>query len=258
MSIEIIDSFGDNINVEPELGLYETRDFMGSKMPGLAIQLYSYDEDGFREPYATLTVNFGEFFSLKNCAYIDTNNNSFTSQLLDKGFCIDTGLTKHSGYCVYPLWKFDEDFLRSIDVNGLYDTYSKMFDRYIEKGDILPVEYREQEVLSDIVEALKCEGFEIDSSGDKIIAIINDVTLTGAEIYKYLLENVFDFNNDGSVEGLELEQNVDLRDLCEHHKVNYRDYAKKKLDKVINEAKAECDKGADNTGKDRGFEEREI
>lgn len=238
MNIEIIDSFGDIITVEPELGLYETRDFMGVKMPGLAIQLYSYDEEGFREPYATLTVNFGEFFSIKNCAYIDTNNNSFTAQLLDKGFCTDTKLTKHSGFCVYPLWQFDEAFLRSIDVHGLYDTYSKKFDRYMKQGGLMPVEYREEEVLSDIVDALKCKNFEIDSSGDKIIAIVNGESLEGADIYMYLLENVCDFKDDASIEGLDLEQTVDFKELCEHYEVNYTFFAKKKLDKVINEAKA--------------------
>ena len=241
MNIEIIDSFGDIITVEPELALYDTYDFMGVKMPGLAIQLYSYDEDGLREPYATLTVNFGEFFSIKNCAYIDTNNNSFTAQLLDKGFCTDTKLTKHSGYCIYPLWKFDEDFLRSIDVHELYDTYSKKFDRYMEQGGILPVEYREEEVLSDIVDTLECEDFEIDSSGDKIVVLANGKTLEGADIYKYLLENACTFKDDASIEGLDLEQNVDLKDLCEHYEVDYSFYAKKKLDKVINEAKAKSE-----------------
>ena len=251
MNIEIIDSFGDIVSVEPELGLYETRDFMGAKMPGLAIQLYSHDEDGYREPYATLTVNFGEFLSIKNCAYIDTNNNSFTAQLLDKGFCVDTKLTKHSGFCVYPLWKFDEDFLRSIDVNGLYDTYSKMFDRYIEKGGILPVEDREEEALSDIIDSLECEGLKIESMDDKIIAITKGETLVGAEIYTYLLENVCEFKDDGSIEGLDTEQNVDFKDLCEHHEVDYCDFARKKLDKVINEAKARSEKGVEDKSPDK-------
>ena len=258
MNIEIIDSFGDIVVVEPELGLYETRDFMGTKMPGLAIQLYSHDEEGFREPYATLTVNFGEFLSIKNCAFIDTNNNSFTAQLLDKGFCTDTTLTKHSGFCVYPLWKFDESFLRSIDANGLYETYSKMFDRYIEKGGILPVDYREYEALSDIVDSLDCEDIKIESMDGKIIAITKGETLVGADIYTHLLENVCDFTRDGSVEGLDLEQNVDFKDLCEYHEVDYCSFAKKKLDKLINEAKAKGGMVAEDFGKVGSMEEREL
>lgn len=252
MNIEIIDSFGDIVTVEPELCLYEVYDFMGTKMPGLAIQLYSYDEEGYREPYATLTVNFGEFLSIKNCAYIDTNNNSFTAQLLDMDFCTDTKLTRHSGFCIYPLWKFDEAFLRSIDVNGLYDTYSKMFDRYIEKGGILPVTDREHEALSDIVDALECENIKIESMDGKIIAITNGETLVGAEIYTYLLKNVCEFKDDGSIEGLDLEENVDFKDLCEHYEIDYCDFAKKNLDKVINEAKAKSEMVAEDKslGKD--------
>ncbi len=258
MNIEIIDSFGDTVTVEPELALYETRDFMGTKMPGLAIQLYSYDEEGVREPYATLTVNFGEFFNLKNCAYIDTNNNSFTEQLLDKGFCTDTGLKKHSGFCAYPLWKFDEDFLRAIDVNGFYETYSKMIDRYNKQGGILPVEYREKEVISDIAKSLKCEDFKLENTEDKIAASLNGKTLVGSEVYTYLLENVCTFKKDGSIEGLDTELNVDFKDLCEHNKVDYSAFAKKKLDKLINEAKAKSEQGAGDTGKTRSAEEREI
>ena len=258
MVLEIIDSFGDIVQVEPELGLYEMYDFMGAKMPGLAIQLYSYDEDGFREPYSTLTVNFGEFFSIKNCAYIDTNNNSFTSQLLDMGFCADTRLTKHSGFCVYPLWSFNEDFLRSIDVHGLYDTYSHMFDKYIEKGGILPVTDREYEALSDIVSSLKCKDIRIECMDDNIFAMIDGKTLVGPEIYTYLLENVCVFKKDYFVEGLDLEQNVDFRDLCHHHGVDYATFAENKLDKLINEAKAKSEQATTDVGKERSIEEREV
>ena len=258
MILEIIDSFGDIVKVEPELGLYETYDFMGAKMPGLAIQLYSYDEDGYREPYSTLTVNFGEFLSIKNCAYIDTNNNSFTSQLLDMGFCSDTRLTKHSGFCVYPLWGFNESFLRSIDTKGLYDTYSNMFDKYIEKGGILPVTDREYEALSDIVSSLKCKDIRIESMDDNIIAMTGGKTLVGPEIYEYLLENVCYFKENYFVEGLDLEQNVDFRDLCHHHGVDYATFAENKLDKLINEAKARSENAMKGMDKARSIEEREV
>ena len=49
---------------------------------------------------------------MKNCAYIDTNNCDFTDQLLEQGIAQPTGFTKHSGFCEYPLWVFDEEKLK--------------------------------------------------------------------------------------------------------------------------------------------------
>ena len=101
---------------------------MNREMPVLAIQLYFCSEEGNREIYTVLTVNMGEFISAKNCTYIDTNNNPFADQLLKMGFCSDTGFTKQSGFCTYPLWEFDEGFLKEIDVHGLYDIYETKFN----------------------------------------------------------------------------------------------------------------------------------
>lgn len=104
MKYTITDYFGDRVELEPCLELYTVHDFMGKEMPGLAIQLYFIDEE-FGEPelYEDLTVCFGEFISLRNAAYIDTNNCYFAQQLLEQGIAKDTGLKKHSGFCEYPL-----------------------------------------------------------------------------------------------------------------------------------------------------------
>lgn len=93
MKYTITDYFGDRVELEPCLELYTVRDFMGKEMPGLAIQLYFVDEE-FGEPelYEDLTVCFGEFISLRNAAYIDTNNCYFAPQLLEQGIAKDTGL----------------------------------------------------------------------------------------------------------------------------------------------------------------------
>ncbi len=227
--LEIIDSFGDKVVLEPELGLYETYDFMGNKMPGLGIQLYSYD-DGFREPYATLTVNFGEFLSVKDCAFIDTNNNLFTDQLLSMGFCSDTGLKKQSGFCEYPLWKFDKDFLKAIDANGLYDVYSRKYDNYIHNGPDLPVHARADEILDEVFSALGIEGAELEFAvaDGEVTANINGKKLVGAELYRYLLAEVCEYEDDGKIRGLDVDLCVDFKDLCEHNGVAYTDYSSKK------------------------------
>lgn len=111
----IRDCFGEQVALQPRLGLYSVTDFMGQEMPGLAIildRLGSTPEE--TEQYAVLTTSFGEFISIKDCAYIDANNCYFASQLLEQGIAENTGLTKRSGFCEYPLWRFKEDFLREI------------------------------------------------------------------------------------------------------------------------------------------------
>lgn len=130
MKYTITDYFGDRVELEPCLELYTVRDFMGKEMPGLAIQLYFVDEE-FGEPelYEDLTVCFGEFISLRNAAYIDTNNCYFAPQLLEQGIAKDTGLKKHSGFWEYPLWVFAEDFLREIGAEN-YKKYIEAYNSY--------------------------------------------------------------------------------------------------------------------------------
>ena len=224
--LEIIDSFGDKVVLEPELGLYETYDFMGNKMPGLGIQFY-FDDEGYKEPYATLTVNFGEFLSVKDCAYIDTNNNSFTNQLLSMGFCSDTGLKKQSGFCEYPLWKFDKDFLKAIDVHGLYDAYSRKYDNYIHNGPQLPVYDREGEIVSYVIDALGLT-CDIDFDSDGLVVRTNNNVYYREEFYRYLLSEVCEYEEDGKVKGLDVDLCVDFKDLCEHNGVKYSDYSSPK------------------------------
>lgn len=57
-------------------------------------------------------------------------NCDFAKQLLIYGFARNTGLTKNSGFCSYPLWVFDESFLAEIG-GEQYQQYSKAFDDYM-------------------------------------------------------------------------------------------------------------------------------
>ena len=101
-TFQITDCFGEQVTLQPRLGLYSVTDFGGQEMPGLAIildRLGSTPEE--TEQYAVLTTSFGEFIGAKDCAYIDTNNCYFAPQLLEQGFAENTGLTKSSGFCQY-------------------------------------------------------------------------------------------------------------------------------------------------------------
>lgn len=225
---EIVDSFGDAIEVEAELFLCNTYDFMKNKYPGIGVQLFSYDEDGYREPYATLTQNFGEFLSVRDCAYIDTNNCSFATQLLKMGFCMDTGFTKLSGRCSYPLWQFDREFLKEIDVHGLYSTYERKFEEYMKKGAQAPLKDREMDVVSDVLVALGVT-FEMDADSDGMVIWANDTVYYGAEIYRYLLAEVCEYEEAGAVKGMALDLCNDFYDLCVMNKVYPSNYNQKRV-----------------------------
>lgn len=130
MTFEIIDGLGNRVPVQPRVELYSVQDFMGKEMPGLAIVLDDLSVDPV-EQYAVLTLSFGEFISMKNSAYIDTNNCRFAQQLLDMGIAVDTGLRKSSGFCQYPLWVFKQEFLDEIGGEN-YATYMNCYNEYME------------------------------------------------------------------------------------------------------------------------------
>ena len=134
MQFNIKDYFGSQVTVKPSVELYSVRDFMGKELPGLAVELNEVDSDGIKTPYTMLTTSFGEFISIKNAAYIDTNNCPFAEQLLEQGIAQPTGLTKSSGFCQYPLWIFNEDFLKEHGGES-YQKYSDEFDSYINQDD---------------------------------------------------------------------------------------------------------------------------
>lgn len=73
----------------------------------LAIQLYCND-DGYMEPWSTMTTNLSVKLPA-DCAYIDTNNNGYeiVDWIIKNEFGVPTGEVRQSGYCVYPLVKFD-------------------------------------------------------------------------------------------------------------------------------------------------------
>lgn len=104
-----------------------------SKVYGIAIQAF---KDG--EPYGTMTVNLSnmisgecEMIGIKNAAYIDTNNFPWAETFLKRGIAVDTGFTKQSGFCEYPLYQFDEGWLKLLKplvADRNYDLYEKKYN----------------------------------------------------------------------------------------------------------------------------------
>ncbi len=170
----ITDYFGEKIELSPRVELYTVQDFMGESLPGLAVVLDKVASDtGEKEQYSVLTVSFGEFIVIKNCAYIDTNNNSFTEQLLKQGIAEPTGLHKNSGFCSYPLWHFNEDFLKAIGGDN-YKEYSDAYDRYMCLNLPGEEEIDSEEVSQSTKDDNSLEG-KISSAKEKSLKSSNNV-----------------------------------------------------------------------------------
>ena len=126
-----VKGFDKEFEIKPHLKLVTVTDFIDGKQHNISIS-FTYKEDGNELPFANFTLNFGEFIGLKNCAYVDTNNCWFADEILETGIAVDTGLTKISGHCKYPLWQFDEDFLKSVN-EEMYRKYSDEYDQYMKE-----------------------------------------------------------------------------------------------------------------------------
>lgn len=117
------------IELDAQLRLYKVFDYMQQEKSGIAIALYSKRESTgeYDELFVVATKSFGEFIGLPNVAYMDLNNCPYAEEFIKLGFAEDTGLNKQSGMCLYPLWQFKEDFLKSLGEEN-YKTYIEQYE----------------------------------------------------------------------------------------------------------------------------------
>ena len=85
----------------------------------LAIQVLCKDleeKNPYWEPFSTLTVWVAPVHTSDRCAYVDTNNNpeELITKLEEMGVMSKTGFTVSSGFCDYPEYEFDEEWLKCI------------------------------------------------------------------------------------------------------------------------------------------------
>lgn len=101
-----VESCGVKHNVAVKLNKYIVND-------NLAIKLFEPDEG----PFATITINLGDL--PEGCAYIDTNNCPWATDLIRKyNLGTFTGITTCSGYCTYPLYYMNIDELEKYRLEG--------------------------------------------------------------------------------------------------------------------------------------------
>ena len=100
--------------VETDFGTYEVELGVSEYLNNgsLAIQLIDAKE---YEPFATLTVNIDEKGTSKETAYVDINNCPWAKKFIEDNELGDfTGKYRKSGFCVYPLYKFNLDKIKEV------------------------------------------------------------------------------------------------------------------------------------------------
>ena len=75
---------------------------------GIAVEMLAEVEDGYFEPWATITVNLPETAECaENCAFLDTNNcRGIRAFLEENDLAQSTGRLAYSGFCSYPEFNF--------------------------------------------------------------------------------------------------------------------------------------------------------
>ena len=69
------------------------------------------------EPYADLTVNIESVGASENCAFVDTNNCRWAEKFItENGLGEDTGIKGRSGFCTYPLYKFNLEKMADMEL----------------------------------------------------------------------------------------------------------------------------------------------
>ncbi len=145
--ITINDLEGNPQKLLPIFFTYKVPDMLGDQALIPAMGFMNIENE--QQPYGVLTKCFGEFIGLKNCVYIDTNNIRFANQLLEMGIAKDTGFYKQSGFCKYPLWEFDERFLKELGGKE-YIKYSERFDEIMDMYSISNDDEESEDEIEDI------------------------------------------------------------------------------------------------------------
>ena len=180
---------------------------------GFGIALQAYQEG---EPYGVATVNVPsvtgicEFIGIKNAAYMDTNNFPWVTEFLDKGIAKDTGFTRRSGFCEYPLYQFDESWLKSLKPivsDRTYDTYEKKYNQAMGIEDIS----EENPLVGKRVKLIQMEGEDPNKMFNGLEGTITHIDDIG-QIH-------VDWDNGSS---LALNEDVDIFEIIEQPEFSIR------------------------------------
>ena len=97
--------------VETEFGTYNVSIETSTYYHGGNLAISLITEDG--ERLAMLTTNLAEWALPKDKSFVDTNNCPWAEKFIsDNKLGRPTGMTGTSGYCTYPLYRFDMEKLK--------------------------------------------------------------------------------------------------------------------------------------------------
>ena len=73
-------------------------------------------EYGGYEPYCNITINISGCLPIGNHAFLDINNGdpNLFRLMFEKGYMEKTEFVGFSGYCIYPVIKFSDEFIEMI------------------------------------------------------------------------------------------------------------------------------------------------
>lgn len=108
-------------------------------------------------------------------------------------------------YCVKELNENNIDIVVMEVDKGVVERYfTPTIDEPNEQSVLTFVqpETKETQVLYDILSALKIDDIDLSYEGGILVARDNDYMWSGNEIYKFLIDDVFVFQDDGSILGI--------------------------------------------------------
>ena len=103
-----------NYKCKTDFGTYNVKVVRDNYVNNQSLAVMLLEKNG--EPFADLTVNIDDGIADETMAYVDTNNNKWAEKfIVDNGLGIKMGIEGFSGFCSYPLYKFDIDKIASYD-----------------------------------------------------------------------------------------------------------------------------------------------
>lgn len=156
--LEYTSPWGGTEQVMPKLAMY-------TENSNLYVGFDYYDKDCETWlPYTDVTVNVGKVSYLESA--IDTNNNGqgIVAFLAKNGFGELTGESIPSGFCVFPVFRFNEEKLKEID-GFVFAQYEKAHGRDKDRSS-LDDKIDEAKEIVDLIDAANAE--EIKKSNEDI------------------------------------------------------------------------------------------
>lgn len=120
--------YGGQYTLKPHLGIYAYHD-------NLSLSFHHLDKDDGRwYPFCYATVNIIPLAYLEGAIDVNDNGNQMLEFLEANGFGECTPYCVRSGFCVYPIFKFNEDMLLKINPK-VFTEYAKNFGNEVSSLD---------------------------------------------------------------------------------------------------------------------------